>query len=238
MKTNNDQEQMIREEFESLNSHIPKYRLERIHNGYFDVEIHHRYLMYKAGRMKSMEEIEKLKREYTLIMKSFCEKNDLKFQEKEQEIEDVIENCKKVCSKTTSLRNKLQEKEQDIERLSRECSGMGRLLESGVVITHAEYTEFISLKSSLQEKEQEIEKLKEELNNSKHFHCPSFKTTDNGYVACNKIIEAKRLEALECLEVIDHCINLGIKDIQYNGNPMIFHIKTIKAFLESLGEGK
>ena len=37
----------------------------------------------------------------------------------------------------------------------------------------------------LEEQDDKINQLEEELSNSKNFHCPHFKTTGNGYVACN-----------------------------------------------------
>ena len=38
--------------------------------------------------------------------------------------------------------------------------------------------------TACEKRDKEIEDLKEQLNNSMNFHCPHFKCTDNGYVAC------------------------------------------------------
>ena len=88
MKTTNEQEQMLEQyktEFQNVLFNKKLYTTTDSRNSLNEFMTE----AYVEGRLKSIEEIEKLKREYTLITKSFCEKNDLKLQEKEQEIETL-----------------------------------------------------------------------------------------------------------------------------------------------------
>lgn len=86
--------------------------------------------------------------------------------------------------------------------------------------------------NKIQALEAENKLLKEDLNNSKHFHCPHFVTTDNGYVACDlgrPGLQDKLREVIEALEKLR--IERGLNK---SGCDMDFII--VKTFLESLGE--
>lgn len=79
---------------------------------------------------------------------------------------------------------------------------------------------------------EEIKKLQEELNNSMNFHCPHFVTTDNGYVACNKLPSQDKLkEVIKAFGLLRMEEDAGGWDADYYSD-------IVKTFLESLGEGK
>ena len=136
----------------------------------------------KTSLQGKEEEIDRLKSEYTLITKSFCEKNDLKLQEKEQEIE-VWRNISEKCYCAFCSDN--------IERTWEELKSHMTICKSHPLF-HA-YQEIELLKSSLQEKEQEIEKLKVEVNEYGF----------NNLKAANKSIKAENDKIYSMLENLE-----------------------------------
>ena len=51
------------------------------------------------------------------------------------------------------LQNELAEKDAEISRLKRECSSMGTLLQSGIVISYKEHDDIIKMKNEIAEKD-------------------------------------------------------------------------------------
>ena len=113
MKTTNEQEQMLEQyktEFQNVLFNKKLYTTTDSRNSLNEFMTE----AYVEGRLKSIEEIEKLKREYTLITKSFCEKNDLKLQEKEQEINKYKKAWQDYYAKVQVLNNRVDELESKL----------------------------------------------------------------------------------------------------------------------------
>ena len=181
MKTNNEQEQMIKEEFEKdWKIHLSELRTKGFSDKFIEMENSGKWLpqaWFIKGQLRSMEEIDGLK--LSLLM----------------------------------LNSSLQEKEQEIERLNKKVTEFADAC-------NAWNDRYLELESELRiaEMERVPAELYEELKS---------KLPDQEELG--EVIERVTMLGIECIGYVDP-LHTGIK-AHYSSE-----FKTIKAFLESLGE--
>ena len=127
MKTNNEQEQMIKEEFEmAWKAYLSELRIKGFSDKFIEMEKTGKWLpqlWFIKGRMKSL-----------------------------RDTKELIDDAKKICDINTELNLRLQEKEQEIETLNKENSLLYRshnkICEQ---LDHGEHLDIEWVKSIIQE---------------------------------------------------------------------------------------